>query len=116
MKAKTTKKYFCRSLNPPTDQTQFPSFGLEKEEGAKEKEREDANLTPSFNLPHLPEPSQDEIEPKFVLSNHEFARTLLWNFEDIRMLIGSVKILGNFSTNQEQIDAIKIYNLTEKIL
>jgi hypothetical protein len=41
----------------------------------KESEAEtEANLTPSFNLPNLPEPSPEEIEPKFVPSNHEFAR------------------------------------------
>ena len=43
--------------------------------------------------PPLPELKPDDVtvpEPKLKSASqtHEFARTLLWNFEDIRMLIG----------------------------
>ena len=38
----------------------------------------------------LPEPPQVEARlPEARLSSHEFARNLIWTFEDIRMLIGS---------------------------
>ncbi len=40
-------------------------------------------------LPPLPEPSIEARLPDAKSSKHEFARNLLWNFEDIRMLIGS---------------------------
>ena len=68
----------------PNDGQQAPSFN----EGAK--------ITPPISHPPivLPELSPDDVtvpEPKLKSASqtHEFARTLLWNFEDIRMLIGS---------------------------
>lgn len=78
-----------RSLNPPTGGDPAAEAAEPSDLDGREAEPE-SNLTPSFNLPNLPEPSPEEVEPKFVPSNHEFARTLLWNFEDIRMLIGFV--------------------------
>jgi hypothetical protein len=81
-------KFLYRSLNSPNCEAQREE--QEKNEGvptcASESELLARNL--GFNLPPLPEPSPEDFEPKFVPSNHEFARTLLWNFEDIRMLIG----------------------------
>ena len=76
-------------MNPPTG-SEPASEAAEPDDLDGSEAEPESNLTPSFNLPNLPEPSPEEVEPKFVPSNHEFARTLLWNFEDIRMLIGWV--------------------------
>jgi hypothetical protein len=87
-------KFLYRSLNPPNATVdQVSSDPIKKKDvydqtGGKPETESHSNLSPSFNLPHLPEPSPEDFEPKFVPSNHDFARTLLWNFEDIRMLIG----------------------------
>ena len=54
----------------------------------------------SIQLPPLPEPSSDDLNlfkgsrgipatSESNITSKDFARTLLWNFEDIRMLIGS---------------------------
>ncbi|XP_059087903.1 erythroid differentiation-related factor 1-like [Tigriopus californicus] len=46
--------------------------------------------TPCQNaLRLLPEPTIDGLLPDPRSSGHDFARNLVWNFEDIRMLIGS---------------------------
>ncbi len=50
-------------------------------------ELDQLDLNPS--IPLLPKPSVESSMPGQKASVHEFARNLLWNFEDIRMLIGS---------------------------
>ncbi len=42
----------------------------------------------------LPEPSVEDRLPEPRLSSHEFARNLIWTFEDLRMLIGKVLQTG----------------------
>ena len=82
-------KFLYRSLNPPGETSLADSIKketYERQEDESQSKVTQRNIT--FSLPHLPEPSPEDFEPKFVPSNHEFARTLLWNFEDIRMLIG----------------------------
>jgi hypothetical protein len=81
-------KFLYRSLNPPNGDAHSEEQHKAEDDPPQASESELLARNLGFNLPPLPEPSPEDFEPKFVPSNHEFARTLLWNFEDIRMLIG----------------------------
>jgi len=85
-------KFLYRSLNPPNGEAHSEEQHKTEDEPPQASESELLARNLGFNLPPLPEPSPEDFEPKFVPSNHEFARTLLWNFEDIRMLIGYEKL------------------------
>ena len=58
---------------------------LETEIKCEEQKSEISSLSLE-NLPPLPDPEPDRLQD---LNAEKFARNLLWNFEDIRMLIGS---------------------------
>jgi len=58
---------------------------LESEIKCEEQKSEISSLSLE-NLPPLPDPEPDKLQD---LNAEKFARNLLWNFEDIRMLIGS---------------------------
>lgn len=107
-------KFLYRSLNPPSE-----FFGDVSSRGQTETETPDSTKCDTelpenyLSLPPLPEPSPEDYEPKFVSSNHEFARTLLWNFEDIRMLIGSDMPI--FGDSEHPSVSLRLHNMQRPI-
>ncbi|KAG5681673.1 hypothetical protein PVAND_011087 [Polypedilum vanderplanki] len=70
--------------------SKFLYYSIEDSKKIVEKEYEPVH---SFNNALLPQPKREDIP-----ENHQFSRNVLWNFEDIRMLIGSdMQIFGNQS-------------------
>lgn len=60
-------------------------------EDSKKAEQKEFHPCLSFNNALLPQPKREDIP-----DNHQYSRNILWNFEDIRMLIGSdMQIFGN---------------------
>ncbi len=95
-------KFLYRSLLGMVEGEEGAGGDAKQEEEVKERTGDSSSLPPSSSsssssqprllpalLPPLPEPSVESRLPDPKSTAHEFARNLLWNFEDIRMLIGS---------------------------
>lgn len=68
--------------------SKFLYYSIEDSQKTEEKEYEPIR---SFSNALLPQPKRADIPDK-----HQYSRNVLWNFEDIRMLIGSdMQIFGN---------------------
>lgn len=71
--------------------SKFLYYSIEDSKKTVEKEYVPMQLT----QPLLPQPKREDISDN---QDHQYSRNVLWNFEDIRMLIGSdMQIFGNQS-------------------
>lgn len=90
--------------------SKFLYYSIEDAKRVEEKEYEPSYLS-NYNV-ILPQPSIKDMA-SIVDDNHQYSRTILWDFEDIRMMIGSdMQIFGN---SDRPCISLRLRDMKEKI-